>query len=349
MSEIFDLNDWQEQQWLNTGGTRNKKIYLSPNGEEYFFKQSYNKGLKNYTYEFWSEIIASEIGKLCGLNMLQYDLAFRGDLVGCISKSMLINEKEGLVEGGRLIQSFDNTFNPDDRKLRSQYNFDLITNTFAAFHLEKYIPNIIDVIVFDALIGNSDRHQENWAIIVQNSSLSKPFDEIEKAITDSKSSWFEKWISSFYKDDKSKALKADIQLARLSLSKNHRFAPIYDSGCSFGRELTSDKVQSMLTDKLQFESYVNRGQSEIHWNQEKIGHFQLVRNLYKDERLRQRIVNLIQRISTGFTETHLHKIVDLMDRQLPEKFETSKIPEDRKELIVKLVTLRQKKLIEIIQ
>jgi hypothetical protein len=349
MPEIFDINDWQEQQWLNTTGTRNKKIYLSPDGEEYFFKQSLKKGEKDYKYEFWSEVIASEIGKKCGLNILQYDIAYTGDIIGCISKSMLANDKEGLIEGGRLIQSFDTTFNPEERSLRYQYNFELICKALTAFKLEKYIVNIVELIVFDALIGNSDRHQENWAIIIEHSVMSMTIDIIDKEIITKESPWFMRFVGSFYKEKSSPSrLKPDMEIARVELSKQNRFAPIYDSGCSFARELTPEAVIIKLNDSTQLKSYVKKGTSEIHWEKEKVSHFELVDKLYQDPLLKSTIETLINRISESFNEDTLISILNKIDENLPVRFESFKIPKNRKELIIKLVTLRQQKLREIV-
>jgi hypothetical protein len=65
-------------------------------------------------------------------------VAVRGNEVGCISKSMINPDKEELVEGGRYIQAFDNTFNPEDRSLRNQYTFELIIASLASLKLDKY-------------------------------------------------------------------------------------------------------------------------------------------------------------------------------------------------------------------
>jgi hypothetical protein len=104
MAELYNITEWSEQRWWNTGGTRNKKVYLSPDGELHYFKQSLKKEGKDYKYEFWSEIIASEIGLLCGFDVLPYHVAVRGNEVGCISKSMIIQGKEELVEVGKYLQ-----------------------------------------------------------------------------------------------------------------------------------------------------------------------------------------------------------------------------------------------------
>lgn len=38
--KFFDIQSWNEQQWFNTGGTRDKKYVQSPEGEFYYFKTS---------------------------------------------------------------------------------------------------------------------------------------------------------------------------------------------------------------------------------------------------------------------------------------------------------------------
>lgn len=139
MPQIFDITNWNEQRWLNTGGTRNKKVYVNPDDNElYYFKQSLKREKKDYKYEFWSEIIAYEVGEMCGFNILPYHIAIRGNEVGCISKSM-ISANEELVEGGRYIQALDSTFNPEDVKLRHQYTFELITASLAFVGLKSTI------------------------------------------------------------------------------------------------------------------------------------------------------------------------------------------------------------------
>jgi hypothetical protein len=122
MAKLYNISDWSEQSWWNTGGTRDKKIYLNPDdGELYYFKQSFKKGQRDFKHEFWSEIIASEIGMILGFDILRYDIAIHGEVVGCISKSMISQASEELVEGGKYLQAFDNTFNPENVKQRNQY------------------------------------------------------------------------------------------------------------------------------------------------------------------------------------------------------------------------------------
>ena len=76
MAKYIDISNWKTQVHVHTGGTRDKFIAISPDDDKkYYFKTSINKGFKNYKYEFWSEVIASELGRSLGFNVLIYDVA----------------------------------------------------------------------------------------------------------------------------------------------------------------------------------------------------------------------------------------------------------------------------------
>lgn len=90
MAKYIDISNWKTQVHVHTGGTRDKFIAISPDDDKkYYFKTSINKGFKNYKYEFWSEVIASELGRSLGFNVLIYDVASFKDKIGCLSKSII--------------------------------------------------------------------------------------------------------------------------------------------------------------------------------------------------------------------------------------------------------------------
>lgn len=81
-----DITNWHEKRFYQTKGSRDKCVVQNPqNNEQYFFKTSLNQGVRNYKYEFWSEIIASSVGRILGFNTLRYDIARNGDKIGCLS------------------------------------------------------------------------------------------------------------------------------------------------------------------------------------------------------------------------------------------------------------------------
>lgn len=350
MAKLYNISEWNEQSWWNTGGTRDKKIYLNPeDGELYYFKQSFKKGQRDYKHEFWSEIIASEVGELLGFNALAYHIAIRGNIVGCISKSMINQASEELIEGGKYLQAFDNTFKPENIKLRNQYNFDLILNALISFKKEKHLKELAETIVFDALIGNSDRHQENWAIINVHTMISEGITQIQKEIEsgeiDSMPNWIKKLIKVAY-TVKGK-IRPELQTARLMLPKQTRFAPIYDSGCSFGRELDNERVKQLLNSEQEIQKYVAKGLAEIHWESNKITHFELVNRLLERDGLKEYVLDSLKRIKEQFDPQKVEHIVLNVDTEIIELGNNNYLPKERKELVLKLLTLRFNKLREI--
>lgn len=350
MAELFNISEWNEQSWWNTGGTRDKKIYLNPqDGNLYYFKQSFKKGQRDYKHEFWSEIIASEVGELLGFDILPYHIAIRGNVVGCISKSMINQASEELIEGGKYLQAFDNTFKPENIKLRNQYNFDLISNALISFKKEKHLKELVGTIVFDALIGNSDRHQENWAIINVHTVISEGITKIQKNLEsgeiDSMPNWIKKLIKVAY-TVKGK-IRPEIQTARLMLSKRTRFAPIYDSGCSFGRELDDERVTQMLNNEQEIQKYIAKGLSEIHWESNKISHFELLNKLLEIDGLKDFVLDFLKRITKQFDPEKVQQIVLNIDKEIIDLGNGNFLPKERKELVLKLLALRLNKLREI--
>uniref|UniRef100_UPI004047F008 hypothetical protein n=1 Tax=Roseivirga sp. TaxID=1964215 RepID=UPI004047F008 len=318
-------------------------------GELYYFKQSFKKGKRDYTHEFWSEIIASEVGQHLGFDILPYHIAIRGEIVGCISKSMINQESEELVEGGKYLQAFDNTFNPEDIKLRNQYSLDLILNALVTFKKEKHIQQLVETIVFDSLIGNSDRHQENWAIINIHNAISGGITQLEKDIEageiDKMPKWMNKVIKAIY-TAKGK-LRPELQNARLMLPKQTRFAPIYDSGCSFGRELSSERIALLLSNENEIQKYISKGLAEIHWDGIKISHFELVKNLLELEGIKKFALHSLKKINEQFDSKKVESIVESVDKDLIALGNPNILPKERKELVLKLLALRQEKLSEI--
>ena len=102
MAEYFDISDWNEKPWFGTKGTRNKTVVENPEtGANCYFKTSLLKPDKDYKYEFWSEIIASEIGQFLGYNTLKYHIAFHKNEIGCISEFMNKEGESELTEGAK--------------------------------------------------------------------------------------------------------------------------------------------------------------------------------------------------------------------------------------------------------
>lgn len=305
MPQLFTIStEWTEQQWFSTGGTRAKKYILSPDGKFYYFKRSQfklatpTKPGKDFKYEFWNEIIAHEVGSLLGFKVLRYDLAIDGELMGCISESMIDSENQELIEAVKYLQAYSPDYDPGKKEHRTWYTFSLIEGALESAKIGHFINDLLELIVFDALIGNGDRHQENWAVITH-----------------------QRLISDVY------------------YTPEIKFAPIYDSGSSLGRELLDETVELFLTSDKDLEKYIAKGTSEIHWENKKVSHFELIRNLL-DSSHKEKVKDIIERVIRKYDGAKIEAIIEEIDQKTPENLARYKIPSHRKRLILKIITLR---------
>lgn len=72
----FCIDTWFRMREVNTTGTRDKGIYISPTHQTFYFKTSIKQNKKDYPFEFWSEIAASRLGLLLRLPVLEYQVVF---------------------------------------------------------------------------------------------------------------------------------------------------------------------------------------------------------------------------------------------------------------------------------
>lgn len=329
MADFYDTTTWAERWYYQTGGTRSKVIVENPdNNEEYYFKTSLKRDQKDYKYEFWSEIIASEVGVILGFDMLKYDIAYNRGEIGCISKSMVTMGKNKLTEGISYLTGYDTTYNPKMKDSKKQYTFQLISKTLNAFNFHHYIEKIIEIIILDSIIGNGDRHQENWGIITEYSDVIKKRNLFSKK---EKKGLFKKHYYSFFG---SKTITPG------------KFSQIYDSGSCLGRELDDEKIKQMIKDQTMLDAYIRRGVSEIHWKGEKLNHFDLINEINK--LYPEHVKRIVQRVKERYAEVSVRNCVENIDLNLPEELKEHKLPTDRKEFVIKLIALRVQKLITFI-
>jgi hypothetical protein len=343
MPDFYNITSWNEKPWYQTGGTRSKIIVENPEtGEDYYFKSSLKKEKIDYKYEFWSEIAASEVGSLLGFDMLKYDIAFNRGEIGCLSKSMVTEGKNKLTEGVSYLTGFDTTYNPDEKYSKKLYTFHFIRDTLEYFQLGHYIGNIIEIIVFDSIVGNGDRHQENWGIITDYNEVIKMLEDITKK---EKKGVFEKSLFALLAiTSKSKREDAVKLVKEFYLKMPGKFSQIYDSGSCLGRELDDNKIKQMLSDKSMIEAYIRKGVSEIHWEGEKLSHIVLIDKL--QQIYPETVNNIITRVKMSYSIDKIQKCIFDIDKKLPNEFAQFKLPLERKEFMVKLITLRVQNLFE---
>lgn len=356
---FIDITTWNKIPYSSTGGTRAKNIYVFPeNGKEYFFKGSkkLTDGTFKYPTEFWSEIVASKVGQLLGFNLLDYDIGY--DLndeqkIGCLSKSMVEHSENKLSEGVDFLRGFDSSYNPKVDETRYTVNF--IEDTLTYFDLSQFLPEFLKMLIFDSIIGNSDRHQENWGFI---SKFRETFYRIDEEINNTRGFFsrvelkLRKLIAKMTLEQ-SEIQQLNSEMPSKTLLKTQSqivetiFSPIYDSGCCLGRELDEVRVKRMLEDSQMLNAYVNRGQSEVRWSiGRKPRHFEFMRVICQE--YPDLFKSVLEDVRLHFDKKNLKRLIDNIDVNLPLELQGFNLPPYRKLLMFELIILRIEKLYKLI-
>lgn len=125
-----------------------QKCWHSKNGKIYLYKGSYKKEASSEYYNY-------QIVQALGFTAVPYDvLKFHDRLVS--SCPLFTNEDKGYVPAGVLI--------PDNIREKSVKYHKMCADVYGQEVFE-------DMMVFDALIGNIDRHSGNFGMLVDNNTL----------------------------------------------------------------------------------------------------------------------------------------------------------------------------------
>ena len=152
------------------------------------------------------------------------------------------------------------------------YSFQMIVESMKGI-LE--INTISKILLFDALIGNSDRHHSNWGITV-----TKEFLAVEKN-------------------------EKEVNVMTMS--------PLYDNGSSLCSYINENDIETILKDKMKYESIINtKSKSAIGWNNIRpIRHFELIKKL-KEEYFNETI-DFVKNIKKNITEQSIDAILSNFD------------------------------------
>ncbi|MFR1833657.1 MAG: HipA domain-containing protein [Lachnospiraceae bacterium] len=164
-----DFSFWEEYEGASEGSGRSEKIWLQnpDTGQTGLFKFKKDVGTTDHV----SECIAYEIAQLLEIPCAKFELGMYHGREGSMSYNIIENSNQILAEGIYFITLIYPEYNPEqfiDVVTKHRYSIEMVKKA-----IEKFvsIESFLKMLVFDYLIGNSDRHQNNWAIIIKNDKM----------------------------------------------------------------------------------------------------------------------------------------------------------------------------------
>lgn len=143
-----------EKKWLINPETKQKGIFKFPKGVD----------TGKPTGEYWAEKLASQLASVLEIECAKVDIGTFKGRIGSMSY-MILNNDEELIEGIQYITNIYKEYNQDkfiDYKTEEPYSINMILQSIKETGLQN---DFLTIPIFDALIGNSDRHHSNWGIV----------------------------------------------------------------------------------------------------------------------------------------------------------------------------------------
>ncbi|KKD62526.1 hypothetical protein RN22_00130 [Grimontia sp. AD028] len=185
MVEVVDVTGWigDEHHAIFPVGARDKEMLWSPEKQVEVLKPSwpylFKESIDRYQDQYWTELVAYIVSKYLGVDVPKVFPAIKNTEDGIVCGSLIEwfydVDSERFVHAGsyfkRIIPDFDD-------KTGKQHNFadmNIFIRSLAiqAGLVTERVKWLADMALFDSLIGNTDRHQENWGVVFQSDDKSR--------------------------------------------------------------------------------------------------------------------------------------------------------------------------------
>lgn len=181
--KTINVSSWvqDEHNGIFPVGARDKQMLWSPETVEepvkpkwpYLFKESIN----SYPDQYWTEVVAYIISNHLDIKVPPAFPAVReidGELVpGVLMEWLYDPNSESLVHGGDFLKQIIPDFDTQTGKQHNLKDMLRLLRVLAQHAMLKTDVQewLSDMALFDALIGNTDRHQENWGFVYRSEQL----------------------------------------------------------------------------------------------------------------------------------------------------------------------------------
>lgn len=140
-------------------------------------------GHKWYPSESITEYLLNRIGMVIGLEMAESKLAFINGQLRFMSKLFRNDTEQMLVHGADLYSGYlgDREFVEEIEEKQLARQFFTVSFTHEAlrhifpYHYEDIFLCFVRMLIFDAIVGNNDRHFYNWGVLKHLRTKHAPF------------------------------------------------------------------------------------------------------------------------------------------------------------------------------
>lgn len=140
-------------------------------------------GHKWYPIESITERLLCRLGEVFGLRMAESGLAMIGGQVRFLSKFFLNGIDEELVHGAEIFAGYIGDEELVTQIEEQQLSRDMFTLQFVdkaveyqfSFCREDIMRDLVKMLLYDALVGNNDRHFYNWGVVRSITQAFQPY------------------------------------------------------------------------------------------------------------------------------------------------------------------------------
>src|SRR5699024_5789497 len=168
--KVLEISDEQVLETEQLGTKEKFWVSIDVDGEEqdWLFK----KPRKN-TGEHWAEKVAAEVAALLDIPHAHIELAQFRDTKGSCSKSFINQEKHPeLIHGNEILAGRVLGYDKHKKYGQSDHTYanirKAVLETGSESESNRGLKHLAVYIMLDGLIGNTDRHHENWALLKWN-------------------------------------------------------------------------------------------------------------------------------------------------------------------------------------
>ena len=207
-----------------------EKFWFRRDGHLWLFKEARKIKVNDYAGEDWAEKIGSEVAHVLGIPAATVELAEFQGRRGCASLNFTTQQKQ-LEHGNEVMAGLLDGYDPELDYRQTSHTVDNIVRAVSKMFSSRrehlaVLQQLASYLVLDALIGNTDRHHENWGFL---------------------------WQVQVHIDEVSETGR---------ISKEYEVAPTFDLGSSLGRELLDAKRIQYL-EQATVERYLRKARGGI--------------------------------------------------------------------------------------